>query len=446
MAYTEATKVDQRRRLVDFVMLVREEAWPALVPDVCDSRCLCPNRKRRCGQMTATPPPLEDATKKRPLTVVVKKKKTSAAKHSAKTSHLARKTGGLPRFSKIAVSSSSASSNHALSQQQDEAQQGLSADALCTAEDAKLTKHPLDFFLDDFDDDDKDESFPSEALIAIDTLTTSRRDDALEIPFPESGRPSIYGVLECQIQEFYRSKKKVAGFAQSLSRELEMLVESGRVVVLTTPPDAASATSLAVYVPMRDYLAGLHEALLVPGESPSTTGTTNDNDQQQKQQDVMLLSEWFAATIVARKGRRSCRFTHQELCASWNDHHTQRRQQQPKHPIGGGPSSSFAADAIVKTLRERQILLSSVQEPTLYQLSLPSWGKWVLPVFRKATKDALTFIKQSRYKERSVASLEKRLSHNPISVARLLLPWMVSQGLVQRREKPAGMFVSLAPS
>jgi hypothetical protein len=441
MAYTEATKVDQRRRLVDFVMLVREEAWPALVPDVCDSRCLCPNRKRRCGQMTATPPPLEDATKKRPLTVVVKKKKTNAAKHSAKTSHLARKTGGLPRFGKIVASS--ASSNHA-SQKRDVAQQGLSADALCRAEDAKSAKHPLDAFLDDIDDDDKDESFPSEALIAIDTLTTTRRDDALEIPFPESGRPSIYGVLECQIQEFYRSAKNVAGFAQSLSRELEMLVEYGRVVVLASPADAASATSLAVYVPMRDYLAGLHEALLVPEESPST-GTANDNDQPQKQQDVKLLSEWFAGTIVARKGRRSSRFTHQELCVSWKDFHA-RRQQLPKHPTGGGPSSSSAIDAIVKTLREKQILLSSVQEPSLYQLSLPSWGKWVLPAFRKATKDALTFIKQSRYKERSVASLEKRLSHCPIPVARLLIPWMVSQGLVQRREKPAGMIVSLAPS
>jgi hypothetical protein len=87
------------------------------------------------------------------------------------------------------------------------------------------------------------------------------------------------------------------------------------------------------------------------------------------------------ATIIARKGRRSSRFTHQELSASWNSHHARRRQQS-KHLIGGGPSSSSAADAIVKTLRERHMLLSSVQEPSLYQLSLPSWGRWVLPAFR----------------------------------------------------------------
>jgi hypothetical protein len=372
-------------------------------------------------EMTKTVPD-ETATKKRPL-VVVKKKKTTTTKHSAKTSQIARKNGGIPSFGNLVAASNSKNA-------QPLQEHGLTNASLVDASvpaAAKSSKHHLDAFLDGITDEEG-ESFPSEALIAIDTLTTSRREFALEIPFPERSRcPSIYGVLECQIQEFYRSKN--AGSSQSLCRELEVLVESGAVIVLASPADAAAATSIVVYVKTNDYLAAVHDALTVV---VLATTTTTEDDRQQQQHQGLLLSEWFAATIVAAKGR--WKFTYQELCTSWNDYARRKRQV-------GLPS---AADTI-KTLQDKQVLLS-VSAQSLFQLSLPTWGELVLPAFRKASKDTLTFIKQSRYKERSVASLEKRLSRSPIAVARLLIPWMTSQGLIQRHEKPSGMFVSLAPS
>jgi hypothetical protein len=392
-----------------------------MVPDVCASDKSYQNSKA-AKEMTKTVPD-ETATKKRPL-VVVKKKKTTA-KHSTKTFQIARKSGGIPSFGNLVAASNS--KNEKL---QEHGLKNVSLVDASAPAAAKSNKHHLDAFLDDIADEEGD-SFPSEALIAIDTLTTARREFALEIPFPERSRcPSIYGVLECQIQEFYRSKN--AGSSQSLCRELELLVESGAVIVLASPADAAAATSIVVYVKTNDYLAGVHDALAVVVLATTTTTEDDQQQQQQQQQQGLLLSEWFAATIVAAKGR--WKFTYQELCTSWNDYVRRKR-------IVGLPS---AADTI-KTLQDRQILLS-VNAQCLFQLSLPTWGTLVLPAFRKASKDTLTFIKQSRYKERSVASLEKRLSRSPIAVARLLIPWMTSQGLIQRHEKPSGMFLSLAPS
>jgi hypothetical protein len=340
-------------------------------------------------------PPTDAVTKKRTLVIVKKKPKI-----------LPRKIGGIPNFGAVV---SSKKDNKRRDQER-------SLDVLPNQDQTSKSKHHLDEFFDD--NDDNDDSFPSEAQIAIDSLTTTRRELALEIPLQQG--TCIYGVLECQIQEFYRSSK-TNGSSRPLCRELELLVESGKLMVLSSPDDVQSATSLVVYVKTLDYLAGVHDALS-SSSSPSIKTDIQD-----------AVVDWFGGEIVSANRGRS-KFTYPELLASWNEYARKKRQV-------GLPSAEFT----IRTLQDRQLLLS-VNAQILFQLSLPSWGSLVLPAFRKATKDSLTFIKQSRYNERSIVSLEKRLVRSPIPVARLLIPWLISQGLIRRYEKPSGMFVSLIAS
>lgn len=316
--------------------------------------------------------------KKTPLVVVKKKKGPLVVVKKKKQNKIVRptKSAGLPRFD--------------------------SSQKRSRVSSADPQRNELDGFLGEIDDDDDD--FPSEAMMAIHVLTTSRRDCALNIPV--KGSESVYAVAECQIQEFFRAK--VSGASQSLSQDLDQLVKSFQIIMLSTPKDHSSATSIAVYMKFDDYISAAREAL-----------TT----------DPEIIADWFCNTLVKRMV--CSKVSMHEVVAQWNAHCKRARLL-----------SLPSADVVLKTLQDRRVLLA-IDSQKAFQLFLPHWGYLVLPAFQKASKDTLTFIKQSRYGERSVVSLKKRLSKSPIPVSGLLVPWMVSQGLIRRQEKPSGEFVSL---
>lgn len=317
---------------------------------------------------------------KKPLVVV--KKKKSNSKVVKRTRNV-----GLPKFETPASLQGSESGSLRLRNGTDTSDQNVQ------------DGDDLDNFLDDDTDD-----FPSEAMMAIDHLSSSRLDVVLSIPI--NGSRSIFGVMECQIQEFFRSKK--TGSSRSLSHDLDTLVNSSKIVLLTAPNDYTSATSINLYVKTSDYFIAARDALTANPE----------------------LSEWFCKNVVTNGQSKLSR---REIVGKWD-----QSCKLSNH------ATLPTADSVIRTLQDRQVLLAVTQD--LFQLTLPSWGSLVLPAFQKASKDAQIFIKQSRYGERSVSSLKKRLSRSPIPVTGLLLPWMVSQGLIHRHEKPSGEFVSLPKS
>lgn len=296
------------------------------------------------------------------------------------------------------------------------------------------------------DDDDDDDDLLLIANMACDTALAMQSlqqsiETCVQIPLllGSSGSSSvsrdsapddtmIRGVLECQLYEWF-STTQVA--ANSVSRELDRLLQTNQVRQLASSasslPHAASAPFI-VYLSTADYVRGVYAAAAV--------GSVSSNVADEERTAAV---DWFVRHL---KVWTASRIALADVKKAWK-----------ADPPVATPAASTAASAkgsllsseqnLVRWLQDCQILLAASADHDAYQLWLPGWGGAVLPAFFKAVQDALVYLKQSSYKERSMESIQRRLSRSPIPAKGLLIPWLVAQGHVLRIVRPSGPFLKL---
>lgn len=201
---------------------------------------------------------------------------------------------------------------------------------------------------------------------------------------------SLHAVLECSLSARLDKDHSNTNFTAQLAD----LLHANQIRKL-------KSKTLEVFMPVQDYIRGAECALLQADES---------------------LCSWFCRDVLATcTGDVISETQLQEL-------YTTAKHLPP-------------LDQVIQTLLQSQVLLavSHTTRTCLYQLWLPSFGS-VVQAFDAACHKILMALKRSRYKERSVSALQQ--PYSPIATT-LVLDWLVSQGQVQRIERPSGCFVKL---
>jgi hypothetical protein len=275
---------------------------------------------------------------------------------------------------------------------------------VAVAKEDASQKDTTDLFNGD-EDDDLVANMACNTALAIQSLQ-HLTETCIDIPLlscaTSAGNMMIRGVLECQLHEWFL---KNGGSSQNVSRELNELLRSNQLRQLSSA--SRHADPLTLYVSTTDYVRGVQAAIT---------------------QEETVAVDWFVRHLNIWTSSRIDRAVIEE---AWN----------ADPPVSNSVRSALD---LIRWLQECQILLSASSDHDSYQLWLPGWGSAVLPAFFKAVKDALVFLKQSSYKERACDSVVRRLSHSPIPVTDVLIPWLVGQGHVQRIERSSGPFCKLA--
>jgi Serine-threonine protein kinase 19 len=320
----------------------------------------------------------------------------------------------------------------------------------------KVNTANADALLDDTDDALLFANMPCDTLLAMQSLQQSM-ETRIEIPLlrttttggsscindsysssyasmntaPNTIVMMIRGVLECQLHERFTAAKTTAtggggGSSQNVSRELDDLLRRNQLRQLSSSASSQHVgvvEPVTVYVSTTDYIRGLVVA--------AAADTAGNEDSSMTTTSTTTLVDWFVRHLNVWTGSR---ITQSDIEEAW--------KEDP--PPNASTFSLRSVADLVRWLQERQILLAASADHDAYQLWLPGWGSAVLPAFSKARTDALAFLKQSSYKERSLPSVVRRLRHSPIPVTDVLIPWLVAQGCVQRIERPSGPFLKFA--
>jgi len=229
-----------------------------------------------------------------------------------------------------------------------------------------------------------------DTLLAIQSLQgNAQTPSCLEIPLPNG--TAIRGVLECQLHEFFLHR---GGSSPVIARELDRLLRHNTLRTLSSSNRGTSPVT--VYVLTQDYV----RAVRAFGADDNEDGSS-------------AVVEWFIDNLQHWTGSRISQSAIQD---AWQQYSSRSRRSPLRLPNSSSSnnntkeSSATAAEAVLRWLQERQLLHAAAASHDHYQLWLPCWGRQVLPAFFKAKTDALAFLQQSRYRERSVASVVQRPS------------------------------------
>jgi hypothetical protein len=249
----------------------------------------------------------------------------------------------------------------------------------------------------------------------------------------------IRGVLECQLQNLFQSPGtstiSTTGSTVPVSRELDDLVHARHVTVLEASVrlNDAQTVPLVVYIDTRDYIRGV-QAAKKDGDTV-TSATATGNSTTTASLDTALW-DWFVSDIVRGTGHGRV-IRHEDLVQSWTSATTAAGQ------------THLQSSALESWLRQCQtecnVLRVADSTHTAYQWWLPAWGAMVVPAFARAAQRVVRLLKQTTpQRQLSLRNVTTKLQpRSPISIANLVLPWLVSQGIVQCISRPSGMFVQL---
>ena len=245
------------------------------------------------------------------------------------------------------------------------------------------------------DEGSEDETMPCDYMLAIQELQRSK--EGLAIPLVNDGGKVVHGILECQIQELFLQQH---GTSKSLSREIEQALENNTLRKISSSNERCPD----VYLTRDDYITAVRDAL----------------------QHETALCDWFL-----------------EGLDQWSKSVLSRNALELS--LQKTAAFRLCSSDKIQQLQEKRVLLSATSHHDEFKLFLPTWGDAVIPAFRKVLTDGVTFLKQAKQrKERSLSSFVNRLGRSPIPIARVLVPWMVAQGLVKRVQRPSGPFIALA--
>lgn len=273
-----------------------------------------------------------------------------------------------------------------------------------------------DLFRENDDSVFPDVACVSDTLLAIQSLKNGSRSQTIAIPLTQApGRQAqqrapqyIHGILECQLYILIKDANNhfpsVGGTVPSLqvSTELPQLLRANKLRRLSSTTQ--SSHPLTILLETNDYVRAVWDAHhRYPGNAAAT--------------------EWFLSILPKCTG----------LCIPIIQLEELYRNSSVE--------CSEPLESILKQLQQMQVLMAS-HSSGVFQLWLPSWGL-VLNVWEAARRKLLLQLKQSSFQERSVQALQQEYS--PIDT-KLLIDWMVDQGEVQFRKRPAGVFVKLLAS
>jgi hypothetical protein len=376
----------------------------------------------------AEPPPLHDNdSDHRPPQ---KKKKLVVFKRKPNSIKLSKRP--LPTSLQLLQQASRQSGNSCSTQQQQQrprrglpnfSNRSTTADIVVATIHQNDENNTVDDALENDDDDDAlFENLACDTYLVFQSLLLNQQT-RIDIPIlPPSGNAkndSIPGILECQLHERFQNG------ASSVSRELEELLRNNtlRCLVSTIPVSSNADTqekqgvgTLMIVVKADDYARAIRAY---------NTNTSSSDIPLQQQSGII---DWFIhhlkrwtrkRSVIALRDMERAWETSKSLPPSWNVKHA------------------------IRFLQDSQFLMPASSDHESFRLWFPSWGSLVLPAFIKAQTASLAYLRQSRYKERSLTSLMRRLSTYPIPVEHVLLPWLVAQGYVERIERPAGPCIRL---
>jgi hypothetical protein len=304
------------------------------------------------------------------------------------------------------------------------------------------------------DDDDGDDDFDDDVLRGMDCDTMlvvqdllRSNETCLELPYwgptamtttatttAAATEMVLQGVLECQIHE------RLTGSSVIVSQELSELLRRNQLRKLSSPcatmelqattivgsrGNSAVEPSVCIYVGTDEYKRAVRTVL---GSAAPSSKSKEDNTDAGAH-----IVDWF---LEQMDQWTTSRISKAELVVAWAKRH--RRDD------ASGQPAQLSGDDVIQWLQDHQILLVACMDHSAYQLWFPTWGSVVLPALYKAKTDALAFVRQSKYKERSVVAVVQRLKRSPVAANGVLLPWLVSHGYVQRIHRPAGSSIRLA--
>lgn len=324
--------------------------------------------------------------------------------------------------------------------------------------------------------------------------------------------PRIRAVLECQLHEFYSgpasrplessrgqqpgtttytthsapSRTQPAtttttiqgGHGVAVVRELDQLVQAKTVLRLcasialplsscakkTNRNTATTTADLVAYMTMDDYIRAARHAISVAAAVSNNTpgavhggGGGGDDEEWWFQQLLRLLQQTTPnGTRLSDSSNNNSNDNDEDSCLL-----------RTIIPTDSETKEEADATTIQWLMQDCQVLLRKQHSPrhasanthAQWQAWLPGWGRFVVPAFVKAARDALVYLNNHNNKrsgrgsggqgcaERSVASMERFLrdkKRSPIPVQTVLLPWLVAQGRIVRIDRPSGSFVKLA--
>jgi hypothetical protein len=303
----------------------------------------------------------------------------------------------------------------------------------------------------------------SDTALALQSLVQSP-DTCLEIPLAvvngetvssSLSNTMIRGVLECQLHNFFQSPDTTSTSSTAtgattttafvpVSRELDDLVHARHVTVLEASIrlNDAQTVPLVVYIATPDYLRGVQaardDATATNTTAADTNGTATAKTPTITTSLDSALWDWFLSQIVRGTGHGRV-IRHEDLVQSWTTASSAAAQTK---------SSSSSLAALESWLRQCQtewnVLRVADSTHSAYQWWLPAWGAVVVPAVAHAAQRVVRRIQQSPQKQLSLRNLTTKLQpRSPISIANLVLPWLVAQGVVQCISRPSGTFVQL---
>lgn len=263
---------------------------------------------------------------------------------------------------------------------------------------------------DDYPFDSVLASLPNDCALAIQSLQQSP-NMSIAIPFPSDPSHYILAVLELHL---YRTLQDANAGDTVVSRELADLLASNKIRKLSSPSRQANPLQVVLFT--SDYERAARGTIVV-------AQTTDDDDDSSPQQMSEASVEWLIRQLSFLKGHR---IAQADLEERWK-----------ADPL---PRMMMSLENVLETLTRQQLLLGSSLD-RYYQLWLPTWGV-VLQAWETARKKAVSLLKRSAYKERSMTTMQQRYSPIPTN---LVLDWMESvAGQVEIVQRPAGKFVRLS--